>query len=34
MHENIALYSRLGFAEVDRPMEDGFARVYFRKQLR
>jgi ribosomal protein S18 acetylase RimI-like enzyme len=33
MYENIALYSKLGFAEVGRKTADGYARVYFRKQL-
>ncbi|OZI66774.1 hypothetical protein CAL28_03355 [Bordetella genomosp. 11] len=33
MHENIALYSKLGFVEVDRRTADGYARVYFRKAL-
>ncbi len=33
MHENVAFYRRLGFAEVDRRTEDGFARVFFRKEL-
>jgi GNAT superfamily N-acetyltransferase len=34
MHENVALYSKLGFAEVDRKADDGYARVYFRKQIK
>jgi ribosomal protein S18 acetylase RimI-like enzyme len=33
MHENIALYSKLGFAEIDRRTDEGYARVYFRKEL-
>ena len=33
MHENIALYRRIGFEETGRRSEDGFARVYFRKSL-
>lgn len=33
MHENIALYTRTGFVETGRKTEDGFNRVYFRKQL-
>lgn len=33
MHENIALYRRIGFEEAGRRNEDGFARVYFRKSL-
>jgi len=34
MTENIALYTRLGFAEVERRSEAGFARVFMRKLLR
>ncbi|KAH8806103.1 acyl-CoA N-acyltransferase [Xylogone sp. PMI_703] len=33
MHENITLYSKLGFTETGRRMEDGFDRVFFRKNL-
>jgi len=33
MHENIAMYAKLGFVETGRRVEDGFARVYFRKEL-
>jgi len=33
MHENIALYSKLGFVETGRRTEQGFERVYFRKAL-
>lgn len=33
MHENIALYSKLGFVETGRGTEGGYARVYFRKDL-
>lgn len=33
MHENLALYPALGYAEIDRRREDGFDRVYFEKQL-
>jgi N-acetylglutamate synthase-like GNAT family acetyltransferase len=33
MFENIELYAKLGFAEVDRKVEDGFERVYFYKKL-
>jgi ribosomal protein S18 acetylase RimI-like enzyme len=29
MTENIALYTRLGYREIDRRREQGFARVYF-----
>ena len=34
MHENLALYPRLGYVEIDRRREDGFDRVYFEKTLR
>lgn len=33
MHENIALYNKLGFQEVARKAQDGFDRVFFRKDL-
>ncbi|WP_306437089.1 GNAT family N-acetyltransferase [Bordetella genomosp. 9] len=33
MHENIALYQKIGFVVTDRVSEHGFDRVYFRKQL-
>ena len=33
MHENIALYTKLGFTETGRKTEDGFNRVFFRKSL-
>lgn len=33
MTENVALYPRLGYAEIDRGMEDGFNRVFYRKLL-
>jgi len=33
MHENIALYKHLGYAETHRKTEDGFSRVYFAKEL-
>ena len=33
MTENIAYYTRLGYAEVERRAEDGFARVFMRKLL-
>ncbi|KAJ7158218.1 acyl-CoA N-acyltransferase [Mycena crocata] len=33
MHENIALYAKMGFVEVGRRIEDGYERVYFRKEL-
>ncbi|CAG9977709.1 unnamed protein product [Clonostachys byssicola] len=33
MWENIGLYAKMGFDEVDRRVEDGYERVYFRKPL-
>jgi GNAT superfamily N-acetyltransferase len=33
MEENLALYPRLGYVETGRRTEDGFSRVYFRKDL-
>jgi hypothetical protein len=33
MHENIALYQRLGYAIVDRREDEGFHRVFMRKRL-
>ncbi|KAJ5242621.1 acetyltransferase [Penicillium citrinum] len=33
MYENITLYAKLGFSEVERRIENGFERVYFRKEL-
>ena len=33
MTDNLSLYLRLGYVEVDRRTEDGFARVYFEKPL-
>ena len=33
MTENIALYERIGYVEVDRRIERGFPRVYMRKRL-
>ncbi|KAJ5677222.1 uncharacterized protein N7477_002855 [Penicillium maclennaniae] len=33
MYENLGLYVKLGFIETERKLEDGFERVYFRKQL-
>jgi molybdopterin/thiamine biosynthesis adenylyltransferase/ribosomal protein S18 acetylase RimI-like enzyme len=33
MHENIALYPRLGYEETGRGTQDGYARVFFRKRL-
>lgn len=33
MFENLGLYKKLGFLETERKMEDGFERVYFRKDV-
>ena len=33
MTENVALYARIGYTEVDRRTERGFPRVYMRKRL-
>lgn len=33
MTENISIYRRLGYSEVERRKEDGFSRVYFVKHL-
>lgn len=33
MHENLALYSKLGYQEFSRRVESGFKRVFLRKQL-
>lgn len=33
MAENLALYPRLGYEEIERRTEDGFDRVFFRKVL-
>ena len=33
MTENIPFYQRLGYEEVDRRVEDGYARVFMRKTL-
>ena len=33
MHENIALYTKIGFTETGRKTEDGFNRVFFRKDV-
>jgi ribosomal protein S18 acetylase RimI-like enzyme len=34
MTENLRLYPRLGYAEIGRGAEDGFERVFYRKELR
>jgi hypothetical protein len=33
MTENLALYSRIGYAEYRRDAQDGFTLVYMRKRL-
>jgi predicted N-acetyltransferase YhbS len=33
MHENRALYSRIGYVENDHRVVNGYPRVFFRKQL-
>ncbi|KAF5227859.1 hypothetical protein FANTH_14664 [Fusarium anthophilum] len=33
MYENLALYRKMGFLETERKTEDGYERVYFRKEL-
>ncbi len=33
MHENITLYRKIGFTETSRKTEDGFNRVFFRKNV-
>lgn len=33
MYENIALYPKLGYVETDRREEDGYERVFFRKDI-
>ncbi|MBA1271797.1 hypothetical protein [Stutzerimonas azotifigens] len=33
MHENIAIYTKAGFLETRRMTDNGFNRVYFRKDL-
>ncbi|KAH7242088.1 acyl-CoA N-acyltransferase [Fusarium tricinctum] len=33
MYENLALYPKMGFKEIERKSEDGYQRVYFRKEL-
>jgi ribosomal protein S18 acetylase RimI-like enzyme len=34
MTENQALYTKIGYREYDRRLEDGYSRVYMRKSLR
>lgn len=33
MCDNLKMYAKLGYKETDRRVDDGFARVYFRKTL-
>ncbi|KAM0548431.1 hypothetical protein ACHAPJ_009917 [Fusarium lateritium] len=33
MYENLGLYPKMGFVESERKTEDGYERVYFRKEL-
>ena len=33
MHENVGLYRKIGFTETGRKTEDGFNRVFFRKDI-
>lgn len=33
MHENISLYTHLGYEEIDRSTADGYHRVFFRKRI-
>jgi hypothetical protein len=33
MTENQFLYAKIGYVEYDRRVEEGFSRVYMRKQL-
>ncbi|KAL0932527.1 acetyltransferase protein [Colletotrichum truncatum] len=33
MYENVALYQKMGFVETERKTENGYERVYFRKDL-
>lgn len=33
MTENLTLYPKLGYEEIERRQEDGFNRVYFRKEI-
>ncbi|EHK26066.1 uncharacterized protein TRIVIDRAFT_35351 [Trichoderma virens Gv29-8] len=34
MYENIGLYAKFGYVETGRKSEDGYERVYFRKELK
>ncbi|KAM0421124.1 hypothetical protein ACHAPT_011016 [Fusarium lateritium] len=33
MYENLGLYAKMGFAETERKTDEGYERVYFRKDL-
>lgn len=33
MIDNLSIYPRLGYVEVERRLEDGFKRVFFEKRL-
>ncbi|MGO4388795.1 GNAT family N-acetyltransferase [Microvirga sp. 2YAF29] len=33
MHENLAVYAKLGWSEYDRSEQDGFRRVFLKKEL-
>lgn len=33
MYENLVLYPKMGFKEIEKKSEDGYERVYFRKEL-
>jgi ribosomal protein S18 acetylase RimI-like enzyme len=33
MHENVAMYARVGYEEIGRGEQDGFERVFFRKRI-
>ncbi|MBB3937252.1 hypothetical protein [Aureimonas phyllosphaerae] len=33
MHENLAIYTKLGWEEYDRAEQDGFRRVFMRKRI-
>lgn len=33
MYENLSLYPRLGYVKIGEHVEDGFERIYFRKEL-
>ena len=33
MWENLVVYGRMGFRETERKVEDGYKRVYFRKEV-